>query len=249
MTFSNTTPKSAMVLAAGLGLRMRPLTDTRPKPMIDVAGRPLIDWALDHIQDAGIEHAVVNLHYLGEQIETHLHHRNQPTITFVPENPILETGGGIQNALKHLCCVGLGPFFACNSDGLWLDGRVNALTRLAQAWDDGTMDGLLLLHDPTRAFGYDGAGDFNIADTGKITRRQKNGERAYVFTGVQLLHPRLFADTPGGAYSLNVLYDRALATERLYGLVHDGEWFHVGTPQARDETESWLLEHGLGTHA
>lgn len=243
-------PYSAMVLAAGLGLRMRPLTDTQPKPMIDVAGQPLVDWALARIADAGVEHAVVNLHYLGEQIEAHLQHRTSPDIAFSPEDPVLETGGGIERALSHL---GPDPFFVCNSDGLWLDGAQNALTRLAKAWDDGAMDGVLLLHDPARAFGYDGSGDFTIASDGKLTRRSDRkadtAGKAYVFTGVQLLHPRLFSDAPGGVYSLNVLYDRALVNGRLFGLVHDGEWFHVGTPEARDETESWLIAHNLGASA
>jgi len=235
-----------MVLAAGLGLRMRPLTDTRPKPMIEVAGRPLIDWALARLHGAGVEHAVVNLHYLGDQIAAHLKDRTDPHITFTSEDPVLETGGGIEYALDHL---GTAPFFACNSDGLWLDGPTNAMTRLAQAWDDDTMDGILLLHDPARAFGYDGDGDFSISSEGLVARRAEEKGPAYVFTGVQLLHPRLFNDTPGGAYSLNVLYDRALAAGRLYGLVHDGEWFHVGTPQARDETEAWLIAHGQGNTA
>ncbi|HEY9080564.1 nucleotidyltransferase family protein [Magnetovibrio sp.] len=237
-------PKSAMVLAAGLGLRMRPLTDHRPKPMIEVAGQTLIDWALTRIADAGVSRAVVNLHYLGEQIQAHLKDRTAPTISFSPEDPILETGGGIERALAEL---GTEPFFACNSDGLWLDGQQNALTRLADMWDDDTMDGVLLLHDPAQAMSYDGPGDFTIASNGQLTRRTDDpANKAYVFTGVQLLHPRLFTDTPGGAYSLNVLYDRALAAGRLYGLVHDGAWFHVGTPEARDATEAWLIEHGLG---
>lgn len=234
-------PSSAMVLAAGLGTRMRPLTDTRPKPLIQVAGQTLIDWALARLADAGVTHAVVNVHYLGEQIKTHLKDRTHPTIQFTAEDPVLETGGGIENALGLL---GAEPFFACNSDGLWLDGPQNALTRLAEAWQDGAMDGLLLLHDPARAMGYNGPGDFIIADNGLLTRRQTSDTIAYVFTGVQLLHPRLFKGAPGGAYSLNLLYNRALATNRLYGLVHDGEWFHVGTPEARDDTEAWLVEHG-----
>jgi len=237
-------PSSAMVLAAGLGLRMRPLTDNQPKPMINVAGQPLIDWALARIKDAGVSNVVVNLHYLGDHIQAHLKDRAQPSISFSSEDPILETGGGIEHALAQL---GPAPFFACNSDGLWLDGAQNALTRLAQMWDDDAMDGILLLHDPDRAMGYDGPGDFSIASDGKLARRADDPTaKAYVFTGVQILHPRLFNDTPGGAYSLNVLYDRALAAGRLCGLVHTGEWFHVGTPQARDDTEAWLIQHGLG---
>lgn len=233
----------AMILAAGLGTRMRPLTDTRPKPLIEVAGRTLLDWALAHAVDAGIEHAVINTHYLGEQIRDHVQARTAPLITLSPEDPVLETGGGIEAALPLL---GDAPFYVCNSDGLWLDGEVNALTRLAQAWDDDAMDGLLLLHAPKRALGYDGAGDFIIDATGRLTRRADTDGTApaFVFTGVQLLHPRLFADAPGGVYSMNVLYSRALAQGRLFGLIHDGEWFHVGTPEARDETERWIIAHG-----
>lgn len=232
----------AMVLAAGLGTRMRPLTDTCPKPLIAVAGRTLLDWALARISDAGVEHAVVNTHYLGDQIRDHVQTRTAPLITLSPEDPVLETGGGIEAALPLL---GDDPFFVCNSDGLWLDGDVSALQRLAAAWDDDAMDGLLLLHEPARALGYDGDGDFVRDDAGRLTRRAEADANApaYVFTGVQLLHPRLFTDTPGGVYSLNVLYSRALAQGRLYGLVHDGEWFHVGTPDARDETERWIIEH------
>ena len=237
------TPKQAMILAAGLGTRMRPLTDTRPKPLIEVAGAPLIDWALARLQDAGVDRAVINTHYLGDQIESHLAHRRAPDVRLITEDPILETGGGVQNALAHL---GERPFYVCNSDGLWLDGPRSALTRLAEIWDDAHMDGVLLLHAPDKAFGYDGAGDFTVAADGLLTRRKDNPDAvAYVFTGVQLLHPRLFDGAPGGAYSLNVLYDRALASGRLYGVVHDGEWFHVGTPEARDETEAWLLAHGF----
>jgi len=237
------TPTHAMILAAGLGKRMRPLTDTCPKPMIKIAGQPLIDWALARLHGARVAHAVVNLHYLGRHIEAHLKNRTAPQITFSPEDPLLETGGGIENALAHLAPQ---PFFVCNSDGLWLDGEQNALTRLAHMWDDERMDGVLLLHDPARALGYDGDGDFCVENDGRLCRRRAASEvPAYVFTGVQLLHPRLFEGAPGGAYSLNILYDRALARGRLFGVVHDGEWFHVGTPAARDQTEQWLLTHDI----
>lgn len=242
------TVSHAMVLAAGLGTRMRPLTHTTPKPLVPVAGKPLIDWALDALARAGVTDAVVNLHHLGEQIETHVASCTAPNVTFVREDPVLETGGGVENALAHL---GDGPFFVANSDGLWLDapGDEAALARLAGAWDDATMDGLLLLHDPQTAFGYDGPGDFVIGNGGRLARRQDGDTDAKVFTGVQLLHPRLFEDAPGGAYSLNVLYDRALAAGRLYGLVHSGEWHHVGTIAALEESDAhirtldWLEGH------
>ena len=235
----------AMILAAGLGTRMRPLTDTRPKPLVFVAGRTLLDWALARVIDAGVTNAVVNTHYFAEQIEAHLDGRTPPDIQLSYEDPLLETGGGIEKALPLL---GSEPFFVGNSDGLWLDAEVNALTRLAEAWDDQTMDGLLLLHDPARAMGYNGDGDFVLDEDGRLTRKRDAAADApaFVFTGVQLLHPRLFADAPGGIYSLNVLFDKALARGRLYGLEHDGEWFHVGTPEARNETEAWLIENGFG---
>lgn len=229
----------AMVLAAGLGTRMRPLTYATPKPLVEVAGKPLIDWALDALARAGVTDAVVNLHHLGEQIETHMASRTAPNVTFVREHPVLETGGGVENALAHL---GSGPFFVANSDGLWLDAphEPPALARLAAAWDDAAMDGLLLLHDPGHAFGYDGPGDFVIGTGGRLARRHDGDAPAMVFTGVQLLHPRLFDDAPGGAYSLNVLYDRALAAGRLYGLEHSGEWHHVGTIAALEHSDAHI---------
>ena len=235
--------KHGMVLAAGLGTRMRPLTLTTPKPLVEVAGRTLIDRALDRFDEAGVTDAVVNLHHLSRQIETHLERRTQPAIYFVHEDPVLETGGGVQNALAHL---GEGPFYVCNSDGLWLDGARPALARLNAAWDDDTMDGLLLLHDPAEAFGYDGPGDFTMGTDGKLARRRDGDQGMRVFTGVQILHPRLFAEAPGGVYSLNVLYDRALAAGRLFGLIHDGEWHHVGTLDALAQTDAHLRTRESG---
>lgn len=235
----------AMVLAAGLGTRMRPLTLTTPKPLVNVAGRTLLDWALDNLSHAGVEHAVVNLHHLGAQIKAHLNHRTYPQVTTVYEDPLLETGGGVQNALPHL---GAAPFFVINSDGLWLDDDANApaLRHMAKLWDDAKMDALLLLHDPHAAFGYDGPGDFTIDSDGRLARRTEGAENAKVFTGVQLLHPRLFQGAPGGIYSLNVLYDLALAAGRLFGLTHPGEWHHVGTPAALEESDRHLRNCGFG---
>lgn len=238
-------PSHAMVLAAGLGTRMRPITLTLPKPLVRAAGRTLLDWALDRLEEAGVTRAVVNTHHLGEQIEAHLKNHSRPAITCVAEDPILETGGGVQNALPHL---GDAPFFVCNADNLWLDGKnePSALTRLAAAWDDARMDALLLLYDPACALGYDGPGDFTIDDGGRLTRRREGDADALVFTGVQILHPRLFDGAPGGVYSLNRLYDRALAAGRLYGLAHTGAWFHVGTPEALAETDTRLRALGYG---
>ena len=239
---SSAAPRRAMVLAAGLGLRMRPLTLTRPKPLIALAGRTLLDRALDALADVGVEHAVVNTHYLGEMIAAHLAERTRPRVRLSPENSLLETGGGVANALPLL---GEAPFFVVNADIAWSDGRLPALARLAGAWTDA-MDALLLVQPVDSATGYDGAGDFAIAPVsgigcGRLVRR--SGTRApFVFTGVQLLHPRLFRDAPGGAFSLNLLYDRAEAAGRLFGVVHDGAWYHVGTPAALAEAESLILE-------
>lgn len=228
---------TAMVLAAGLGTRLRPLTDTVPKPLVPVAGQTLLDWALDRLADAGVERAVVNLHHLGDKIETHLKDRAQPTIAFSHEAERLETGGGIAHALPML---GAGPFFAVNADVLWLNGPGDALSRLARHWNDESMDGLLLLHETIFAFGYDGDGDFFVDADGRLKRRPERELAPYLFTGVQILHPRLFKDAPAGMFSLNVLYDRAIEQGRLYGLIHDGEWFHVGTAEGLAEAEDYM---------
>jgi MurNAc alpha-1-phosphate uridylyltransferase len=217
-----------MVLAAGLGLRMRPITATLPKPLIRLAGRTLLDRALDRLDEAGVEEVVVNVHYLGDQIESHLKDRERPRciVSFEPEP--LETGGGVARALPLL---GAGAFFVCNSDIILLNGPRPALANLAAAWNDATMDALLLLHRTVAASGYDGAGDFFMGQRGHLRRRQDPHHAPYLFTGVQILHSRLFAGAPEGAFSLNVLYDRAMAAGRLHGLVHDGQWFHVGRPR------------------
>jgi MurNAc alpha-1-phosphate uridylyltransferase len=226
-------PDWAMVLAAGLGLRMRPITDNLPKPLVKLAGRALLDRALNALAAAGVSDAVVNTHYLPHMIEDHLAARTAPRITISREPDLLETGGGVTKALPHL---GAAPFFVANADIAWEDGPTPALSRLAAAWKDDAMDALLLLQPLVAAPGYDGAGDFTCDDTGRLARR--SGDRApYVFTGVQMLHPRLFTGAPAGAFSMNILYDRALAAGRLYGLVHDAAWYHVGTPDALDEAE------------
>jgi len=230
-------PDTAMVLAAGFGKRMRHLTSDIPKPLIEVAGRSLIERTIDRLQEDGVKNVVVNTHYLGQQIQSRLRTRKKPTITFSPETTILETGGGVENALNLL---GDTPFFTVNSDTLWLNGFFSALERLAEIWDDERMDGLLLLHSTVNAYGYDGPGDFNSDPMGALTRRPENEISPWLFTGVQILHPRLFNNAPGGAYSLNLLYDKALAQGRLYGIVHDGEWFHVGTPDGLKDAETYL---------
>lgn len=230
-------PTHAMVLAAGLGLRMRPITETTPKPLVAVAGRTMLDRALDHLDRAGVTHKVVNCHWLPEKIAAHL--AGRADITLSPEAELLETGGGVAKALPLL---GDGPFYVVNSDILWTDGGADsALGRLAALWDDSRMDALLLLCRTATALGYDGDGDFFLSAEGVPTRRGARQVAPLLFSGVQILSPRLFAEAPSGKFSLNVLYDRALEAGRLFGLVHDGGWYHVGTPEALPLVERALL--------
>ena len=232
-------PPTAMVLAAGLGKRMRPLTITRPKPLIEVAGRTLLDRALDHLRAAGVTRAVVNAHYFADHIDAHLH--RQPSgleIVMSDERAqLLETGGGVAKALPLIDCD---PFFVVNSDNLWVDGSLDTLRLLAQAWDGDRMDALLLLVPLARATGYDGRGDFYMNPIGQLRRRVEHRIAPYVFSGVQLLAKRLFDGEPAAPFSLNRVYDKALAGERLFGAVHQGLWFHVGTPAAVAATEALL---------
>jgi Nucleoside-diphosphate-sugar pyrophosphorylase involved in lipopolysaccharide biosynthesis/translation initiation factor 2B, gamma/epsilon subunits (eIF-2Bgamma/eIF-2Bepsilon) len=232
MSFS---PTHAMVLAAGLGLRMRPITETIPKPLVEVAGRTMLDRALDHLAAAGVGHLVVNTHWLAGKVAAHL--AGRPDVTLSHEDELLETGGGVARALPHL---GARPFYVVNSDIVWTDGATPALKRLADAWDDARMDGLLLLQRTATAVGYEGAGDFFLDPQGVPRRRRDREVAPLLFSGVQILSPRLFREAPGGKFSLNVLYDRALEDGRLYGIVHDGRWYHVGTPDALPRVEAAL---------
>ncbi|UAJ12027.1 nucleotidyltransferase family protein [Polymorphobacter megasporae] len=229
-----------MVLAAGLGKRMRPLTATRPKPLVEVAGRSLLDRALDHLTAAGVARAVVNVHYFAEQVEAHLASRDGPEVVISDERgALLETGGGVTKALPLIDCD---PFYVINSDNLWVDGSIDTLKLLAQRWDDGTMDALLLLVPLARASGYEGRGDFYMNPMGRLRRRVEHRVAPYVFSGVQVLSKRLFEGEPIEAFSLNRLYDKALANGRLFGAVHGGMWFHVGTPASVGETEVILAD-------
>ena len=236
-TSSGWMPRRAMVRAAGLGERMRPLTDHLPKPLIQVQGRSLLDTIFDRLVLAGVPEVVVNLHYLGEMIEAHLAERRQPRVAFSREETRLETGGGVRQALPLL---GDDGFFAINGDVCWLDGCTAALRRLAEAWDEAEMDALLLLNPTTHAIGYNGSGDFILSPEGRLRRRREREIAPFVFTGVQMLHPRLFEGTPEGPFSLNLIYDKAAEAERLYGLRHDGKWFHVGTPENLRDVEDAL---------
>lgn len=231
-------PSHAMILAAGLGLRMRPITETVPKPLVGVAGRTMLDRVLDHLDEAGVSSRVVNMHWLAGKIEAHLAGRAGVRLSDERDG-LLETGGGVARALPLL---GAAPFFVCNADSLWRNGPVPALRRLAAAWDDGRMDALLLMARKATAFGYEGPGDFSLDAAGRARRRRGAKAVPYVFAGVQILHPRLFHDLPAGAFPLNLLYGRAEDEGRLYGLVHDGEWYHIGTPRALKDAEALLAE-------
>ena len=222
--------ETAMVLAAGLGQRMRPLTLTRPKPLVEVSGKALIDYGFDSLRRAGVETAVVNVHYLADQIEAWARQQPAPRIIISDErDQILDTGGGVAKALPLL---GTDPFFVLNSDSFWVDDDEPALDRLRAAWDDATMDCLLLLSPLERTVGYDGAGDFVRGDDGRLMRRADSGETPLAYIGGYLVSPRLFAGAPQGSFSMNTLWNRAIARGRLFGLEHLGRWLHVGTPDA-----------------
>jgi MurNAc alpha-1-phosphate uridylyltransferase len=236
-------PSRAIVLSAGLGLRMRPLTDHLPKPLVAVAGRTLLDRALDRCAAAGIETVVVNTHHLAGQIERHLATRTKPRVVLSHETELLDTGGGVAKALPHLLP---GPFYAINSDSLWLDGAQDTLHRLAAAWDGQRMDALLLLQATADLLGYDGPGDFHRAPDGRLSRRREGARAPYVFIGVQLLAAGLLEGVAVEKFSLNRLYDKAMAAGRLYGLVHDGAAFHVGTPDAIAPTARALAATATG---
>ena len=228
-------PQSAMVLAAGFGARMRPLTDTMPKPLVKVAGKALLDHVLDRLADAGVARAVVNVHYLAEQIERHVAARKAPRVTISDERGVLlDTGGGVVKALPLL---GDAPFFHINSDTIWIDGVTPNLTRLAEAFDPATMDALLLLAPGAGSIGYAGRGDFTMAPDGHLTARAERDVAPFVYAGAAILSPHLFEDAPQGAFSLTRLFARAIESGRLHGLRLEGLWMHVGTPEAIAEAE------------
>lgn len=235
-------PETAMVMAAGLGKRMRPLTATRPKPLIEVAGQALLDHVFDRLRAAGVRRAVVNVHYLADALEAHLRHRVRGIEVVVSDERalLMETGGGIVQARDLL---GDRPFLVANADNLWVDGPADTIKLLASHWDDARMDALLLLVPLARANNHGGQGDFHLDPLGRITGRRKPGRVApFVYTGVQIMSPRLIHDWPVGPFSTNLFWDRAIAAGRAYGLVHQGLWFDVGTPGAIATTEA-ILEH------
>ena len=232
-----------MVLAAGLGTRMQPITKTIPKPLVKVRNKALIDHALDRLVEVGVIKVVINLHYMAESVRNHLKDRKDLEIVFSAENERLETGGGV---LKALDLLGSLPFFVVNSDSLWLNGPTPALGRLAseQFFDD--LDGILLLHSTVDAYGYEGIGDFIAEPNGALARRPERQVSPWLFTGIQILHPRIFENGPNGCFSLNLLYDKAIANGKLSGIIHDGEWFHIGTPPALEEAEFYLNQRYAG---
>ncbi|MGA8653410.1 MAG: nucleotidyltransferase family protein [Xanthobacteraceae bacterium] len=231
-------PNRAIVLAAGLGTRMRPYNGHIPKPLVEIGGKSLIDHSLDRLADAGVECAVVNVHHLADILERHLAPRRRPQIVISDERgELLGTGGGIAKALPQL---GDAPFFLVNSDTVWLDGVKPNFTRMAEAFDPQIMDALLLLAPTTDSIGYAGRGDFAMLPDGRLRRRRENEVVPFVYAGAAILSPALFADAPTGAFPLTVLFDRAGEKSRLFGLRLEGVWMHVGTPEAVAAAEAAL---------
>ena len=233
--------ETAMILAAGFGTRMRPITDHTPKPLIPLAGRALVDHGIDRLVAAGVKRVVVNTHYKAPMMATHLAQRHDVEIVLSHEETLLDTGGGVKNALKHLGEA----FYVVNADVFWLNGRTPALIRLARAWDPARLDALLLVQRTTSAIGYDGVGDFLVDAVGRVRRRGEREVVPHLFAGIAILSRRFFEDAPDGVFSLNPLWNKAIATGRLEAIIHDGEWFHVGTPQGLAASEDRLSERNL----
>jgi MurNAc alpha-1-phosphate uridylyltransferase len=235
-----TAPRRAMVLAAGLGKRMRPITVTTPKPLVEVGGRALIDRALDSLEQAGVETVVVNVHYLADLVSVHVARRKSPKVIVSDERSrLLDTGGGVVKALPLL---GPEPFYLLNSDSFWIEGARPNLAWLAGGWRDESMDALLLVAATVRTIGYQGRGDFRMDPAGRLVRRPEREVVPFVYAGAAILHPRLLADAPAGPFSLNLLFNRAMEAGRLFGVRLDGLWFHVGTPDAIGEAEMTIAD-------
>src|SRR5262245_18957335 len=233
-------PRRAMVLAAGLGTRMRPHNGQVPKPLVTVAGKALIDYVLDRLADVGVECAIVNVHHMADQIEDHLASRKRPRIEVSDERAkLLGTAGGVINAMPKL--GGSGPFFHVNSDTIWIDGVVPNLERLAQTFDPARMDGLLLLAPAATSVGYTGRGDFTMAPDGLLARRRERDIAPFVYAGAAIFTPAFFAGVPSGPSSMSPLFDRAITAGRLFGLRLDGVWMHVGTPEAVKAAEDAIV--------
>ena len=228
---------TAMVMAAGMGKRMRPLTATMPKPMVRVAGKPLIDHALDRLDESGVSRAVVNVHYLADALEAHVLERESPKVVISDEREaLLETGGGLIKAQELLP----DPFFCLNADNIWLDGPRSAFADLSARWNPDEMDALLLLVGHARAENFTGPGDFHMDPVGRVRRRVSGRIAPFIYTGIQLVSKRLLRDAPEGKFSTNILWDRAIAEDRLYGVSFTGLWYEVGTPDAIEPTQDAL---------
>ncbi|MXQ12034.1 sugar phosphate nucleotidyltransferase [Microvirga makkahensis] len=231
-------PHTAIVLAAGLGKRMLPITATMPKPLVKVAGESLIDFALDKLHEAGIGRVVVNVHHFADMLEAHLRTRTFPQIEISDErDQLLETGGGVKKALPLL---GSDPFVTFNSDSMWIEGENPNLKRLVAAWEPGRMDILMLVAPLSTSVGYEGLGDFHCDADGRLRRRGSDPHADFVYAGVAVVKPELVAGTPDGPFSANVFYDRAIVKGRLYGLPLEGQWLHVGEPHTIAEAERCL---------
>ena len=232
-------PQTAMILAAGLGKRMRPLTATRPKPLIEVAGQSLLDHVLERLRSAGVKKVVVNVHYLADAVEAHLQTRPHGLVIAISDERslLLETGGGL---VKAAPLIDSDPFLAINSDNLWIDGPADTLKLLASQWDDERMDALLLLVPLARAENHRGQGDFHMDRNGRLRRRARSHVAPFVFTGIQMISKRLMRGAPDGPFSTNILWDRAIDEGRCFGAVHQGLWFDVGTPKSIGMTETAL---------
>jgi MurNAc alpha-1-phosphate uridylyltransferase len=234
-------PGTAMVMAAGLGKRMRPLTATRPKPLVQIGGTTFLDHVLDHLRAAGVGRVVVNVHYLADALEAHLRTNAADLQVIISDErgQLLETGGGL---VKALPLIADDPFLCVNTDNIWVDGPLNALQLMAARWNDAKMDVLMLLVPYARANHHRGQGDFHMDAVGHISRRKPGRVAPFVWTGIQMLSKRLITDPPPGAFSTNIFWDRAIAQKRAFGIVHQGLWFDVGTPEAIPKTEAALAD-------
>jgi MurNAc alpha-1-phosphate uridylyltransferase len=233
--------ETAMILAAGFGTRMRPITDHTPKPLVPLAGRALIDYGIDRLIAVGVKRVVVNTHYKAPMMAAHLTGRQDVEIVLSHEETLLDTGGGVKKALQYLGDA----FYVINADVFWLNGRTPALIRLARTWDAEKLDALLLVQRTTSAIGYEGVGDFMVDPLGQVRRRNEREVVPHLFAGIEILSRRFFDQSPDGAFSLNPLWNKAIDAGRLAALIHDGEWFHVGTPQGLAASEDRLSERNL----
>ena len=232
-------PHTAMILAAGLGTRMRPITDTLPKALVKVCDKTLLDHGLDALDNSGIDRVVVNVHHHADMVEQHLKKSRQNILISDERKKLLNSGGGIANALDKL---GDQAFFILNADSFWLEGCKPNLSRLQDTWNSDEMDILMLLSSMTTAVGYENAGDFYMDGEGRLSRREEGQTAPFAYVGAAIIHPRIFADAPEGAFNLNILFDQAIEAGRLFGIRMEGLWLHVGTPQAIEEAEEAIAK-------